>query len=88
MTEHAHGHHHHDAAGGRFRTALLLTIMILAVEVGGGALSHSLALLSDAGHVFTDLIALGIAWLATRRPVGGRMTAGRTATTAPAFSPP
>ncbi len=63
MTAHAHCHRR-DATEGTLRTAFLLTIMILAVEAAGGVLSHSLALLSDAGHVFTDLIALGIAWFA------------------------
>jgi cobalt-zinc-cadmium efflux system protein len=44
--------------------ALVLTCVVLAVELAGGLLSHSLALLSDAGHVLTDVFALGLAWFA------------------------
>ncbi|MHB1654387.1 MAG: cation diffusion facilitator family transporter [Desulfitobacteriaceae bacterium] len=39
-------------------------VIILAVEVVGGSLANSLALLSDAGHVLTDVAALGLAWFA------------------------
>src|SRR5712691_4092312 len=76
MTAPAHSHRR-DATEGTLRTAFLLTIMILAVEVAGGVLSHSLALLSDAGHVFTDLIALGIAWFA-KAQAGRPSDASRT----------
>ena len=48
----------------RLRTAFLLTIVILAVEIAGGAVARSLALFADAGHVLTDLVALGLAWFA------------------------
>jgi cobalt-zinc-cadmium efflux system protein len=61
------------------RTACALTLGILAVEVIGGLVSHSLALLSDAGHVFTDVIALGLAWFAAvqaQRPANARKTFG------------
>ncbi len=78
MTVHPHSDHDRVMEG-TLRTAFLLTIMILAVEAGGGIISHSLALLSDAGHVFTDLIALGIAWFAkvqAGRPSDGRRTYG------------
>jgi cobalt-zinc-cadmium efflux system protein len=63
-----HGRHDYgdrqDTMGGRLRTAFLLTIVILAVEIAGGALARSLALIADAGHVLTDLFALGLAWFA------------------------
>ena len=52
--------------------ALLLTIVIAVAEVGGGLLSHSLALLADAGHMVTDAGALGLSlfvlWIARRPP--------------------
>ncbi|HVA92263.1 MAG TPA: cation diffusion facilitator family transporter [Chloroflexota bacterium] len=76
------GHHHdhaHGMTGKRLRTAFLLTMVILAVELVGGILSHSLALLSDAGHVLTDIFALGLAWFATaqaERPADARKTYG------------
>lgn len=71
--------HVHGLVGSTLRTAFLLTLFILVVEVGGGVLSNSLALISDAGHVLTDLIALGLAWFAAsqaERPANVRMTYG------------
>jgi cobalt-zinc-cadmium efflux system protein len=58
---HAHGEGHAHARGGekkRLYAALFLTGTILVAEAVGGILSHSLALLSDAGHMLTDLSAL------------------------------
>jgi cobalt-zinc-cadmium efflux system protein len=52
-------------ASRRLRTAFLLSLVILTVELAGGLVSNSLALLSDAGHVLTDLFALGLAWFAS-----------------------
>ena len=63
----------------RLAQVILLTGLILIVEVVGGFLSNSLALLSDAGHVFTDFLALGLAWWAARqalRPAISQMTYG------------
>lgn len=57
--------------GAALKTALVLTSAVLLVELAGGLLAHSLALLSDAGHVLTDVFALGLAWFAveqSRRP--------------------
>jgi cobalt-zinc-cadmium efflux system protein len=76
----AAGHdHRHGMTGARLRTAFLLTVVILLVEAGAGILAHSLALLSDAGHVLTDIFALGLAWFATvqaERPADARKTYG------------
>ena len=47
-------------ADSRIRLALALTVVVLLVELVGGLLSHSLALLSDAGHVLTDIIVLAL----------------------------
>jgi cobalt-zinc-cadmium efflux system protein len=66
-------------AGQRLRWAVLLTSLILAAEVVGGVFANSLALLSDAGHLFTDLVALGLSLVAVRqvqRPSNRRMTFG------------
>src|SRR6267143_731168 len=57
------------------KKALALTCAILAIEFAGGLLSHSLALLSDAGHVLTDVFALGLAWFAVEQ---GKRPADRT----------
>lgn len=73
---HTHGH---SMTRGKLRTAFILTIAILLVELAGGLISHSLALLSDAGHVLTDLVALGLAWFATvqaERPADATNTYG------------
>ncbi|HYL07701.1 MAG TPA: cation diffusion facilitator family transporter [Candidatus Udaeobacter sp.] len=65
--------------GSRLRLALGLTLAVLIVEFSGGLLSHSLALMSDAGHVLTDVFALGLAWFAVeqaKRPADKRRTYG------------
>ena len=71
--------HAHNLTGPKLRNAFLLTALILVVELVGGFLSNSLALLSDAGHVLTDIIALGLAWFATEqatKPANARKTFG------------
>ncbi len=59
--------------------AILITGVILVAEVVGGLVSNSLALLSDAGHMFTDLLALALAyfgiWVACR-PASGKASFG------------
>ena len=50
----------------RFLIAILLTASILVVEVIGSWWTGSLALLSDAAHVFLDIFALVLSWLAIR----------------------
>ncbi len=63
----------------RMRFAVMLSAAILLAEVVGGLLANSLALLSDAGHVFTDVLALSLSWFAVRqaeRPATARMTFG------------
>ena len=59
--------------------ALVLTATFMVVEVIGGILSGSLALLADAGHMLADTMALGLAALAfrvSRRPADHRLTYG------------
>jgi cobalt-zinc-cadmium efflux system protein len=82
-TEHAEHGHRHDHRQGMakktLRLAFFLTLIILAAEITGGLLANSLALLSDAGHVFTDIFALGLAWFATaqaERPANAHNTFG------------
>jgi cobalt-zinc-cadmium efflux system protein len=65
--------------GATLKRALVLTCVILGVEFAGGLISHSLALLSDAGHVLTDVFALGLAWFAVeqaKRPADQRRSYG------------
>jgi len=59
--------------------AFLLTAAILVVEAAAGWAAHSLALLADAGHILTDVFALGMAWFAVyqaRRPADRVRTYG------------
>jgi cobalt-zinc-cadmium efflux system protein len=70
---------HLKQSGARLRLALGLTLAILLIEFAGGLLSHSLAVLSDAGHVLTDVFALGVAWFAveqSKRPADKRRSYG------------
>src|SRR6266705_2676811 len=67
MKRNAHAGHQHTykMAKQSLRVAFFLTLLILGAELIGGFLANSLALLSDAGHVVTDIFALGLAWFAT-----------------------
>jgi cobalt-zinc-cadmium efflux system protein len=79
---HSHSHSHAPAADADRRwleLALAIVVVFMALEVVGGLLAHSLALLSDAGHMVTDAAALALALVAGRlaaRPAGGRYTFG------------
>lgn len=54
-----HAEHHLDRSiAGRFKYAIILTSVTMVAEVVGGIMTNSLALLSDAAHVFLDLFAL------------------------------
>lgn len=64
---HGHGHHHHHLTGRKLAIAFFASFGILLVLAVGGVLSHSLALLADAGHVVTDIAALGLSWYATHQ---------------------
>lgn len=81
---HAHDHapphvHHHAEATPRLRLALILTATFLVAEVIGGLMSNSLALLADAGHMFTDVgaltLSLFVAWF-SRQPAAPEKTYG------------
>jgi cobalt-zinc-cadmium efflux system protein len=82
--DHGHGGHDHgltaaQAHRGRLAAVLAITLTVLVAEVVGGLLSGSFALLSDAGHMLTDAVGVGLALLATslaRRPATARRTFG------------
>jgi cobalt-zinc-cadmium efflux system protein len=77
---HSHGHTHRPAGTGvRLGWSLVATALFVIVEVVGGIRAHSLALLSDAGHNFTDAGALLLAWVGFRlqsRPADETKTYG------------
>jgi cobalt-zinc-cadmium efflux system protein len=68
--DHTHEGGHAGSAGSRNKKRLAivlgLTSSYLVVEVIGGLLSHSLALLAEAAHMFTDVAALAMAFFAIR----------------------
>jgi len=72
--------HYAQASGSRrLGWALTITCTFMLVEVAGGLISGSLALLADAGHMLTDTAALALAWFAarlTQRPTNPRRSYG------------
>src|SRR3954447_12138697 len=82
VVAHHHGHQHGvsaDVDRGKLVIALALIAGLMVVEVVSGVAAHSLALLSDAGHMLADAGAIGLSLLAirlARRPARGAMTYG------------
>ncbi|MFZ2052242.1 MAG: cation diffusion facilitator family transporter [Solirubrobacteraceae bacterium] len=83
----AHAHHGYshshaptaDSDARRLWVALALILAFMVGEVVTAVFAHSLALLSDAGHMLTDALAIGVSLLALqlmRRPAQGAMTYG------------
>jgi cobalt-zinc-cadmium efflux system protein len=85
---HDHGHSHGgppptgtaaSAYKGRLRIALAITLSVMVLEIVGGLLSGSLALIADAAHMATDAVGLAMALLAihfANRPAGLNRTLG------------
>jgi len=73
------GHTHGATSGSKFWLALAVTLTFTAVEAISGLFSHSLALISDSGHNFTDALALGLAayavWIG-KKPASAKHTYG------------
>ena len=68
-----------STARNKLAFSVVLTSSILVGELVGGYLANSLALLSDAGHVFIDILALLLSWFAlrqTEKPASHKMTFG------------
>ena len=83
--DHAHGHTHNhgaharEANRSRLAMVLCLSAIYLVAEVVGGVLTNSLALLADAGHMFSDVASLALAVVAMRvaqRPPTAQRTFG------------
>ncbi|QOV34093.1 cation transporter [Streptomyces ferrugineus] len=84
--DHGHGHSHAPATGtaaaayrGRLRVALSITLGVMVVEIVGGVVADSLALIADAAHMATDALGLGMALLAihfANRPPSATRTFG------------
>lgn len=89
MHNHSHDHHHDHGDGHthshqthlqkKFKFAVLVTFYVFLGELIGGIWSGSLALLSDAAHVMSDVCSLAISWLAihlSTRPATASRTYG------------
>jgi cobalt-zinc-cadmium efflux system protein len=85
--DHHHGHQHGHlppsapghSGGLAFPLAVALNLAFVAAEVAAGLLGHSMALLADAGHNFSDVLSLLLAWGASvlaARPPSARYTYG------------
>jgi cobalt-zinc-cadmium efflux system protein len=80
---HSHARHSHGASADADRGKLLVTLALIlgymVAEVVTGIVANSLALLSDAAHMLTDAVAIGLSLVALRlagRPAEGQMTFG------------
>jgi len=60
VSSHSHGPHDSTDNARRVKIALVLTAGFMVIELAGGLLSGSLALLADAGHMLTDTMALAL----------------------------
>lgn len=82
MSQHAHHHDHHhdhDDDHDHYFIPFALIFVFAVVEAVGSWYTGSLALLSDAGHMFSDVLALGLAWMANtmaRKPKVARHASG------------
>jgi cobalt-zinc-cadmium efflux system protein len=86
--DHAHGHHGHHHAPADFGRAFLIGIVLntafVLVEAVAGLAYGSMALVADAGHNLSDVLALALAWIAAiaaKRPPQGRFTYGYKSST-------
>jgi cobalt-zinc-cadmium efflux system protein len=59
-----HEHQHETEQASAFALPFCIILIFAFVELFGGIWTHSLALLSDAWHMFSDVFALGLAWFA------------------------
>ena len=81
---HTHAHTHSPTTGRKLQISLWITVVFIVVEFAAGIRAQSLALLSDAGHNFSDSLALALAWFAfclqskppTERKTFGYLRAG------------
>ncbi|PYP84686.1 MAG: cation transporter [Candidatus Angelobacter sp. Gp1-AA117] len=76
---HAHNHSHGEHSARVLRLSLVATFLYVVLTVVAGLRAHSLALLSEAGHNVTDLLALVLSWVAVfvqMRPPSSTKTFG------------
>jgi cobalt-zinc-cadmium efflux system protein len=74
-----HASHLSHSTTGRLALSLGITLLFVALEILAGLYANSLALLTDAAHNFTDVLALGLSWWAlwvTTKPADSGKTYG------------
>ncbi len=59
---HEHSHSHNRHGGGNIRIAFFLNLSFTVIELIGGILTNSVAIISDSVHDFGDSLSLGLAW--------------------------
>lgn len=69
---HGHSHSHGEAATKNIVLAFAMNLGFAIVELVGGLLTNSVAILSDALHDFGDSISLGVAWGLQKKSDRGR----------------
>jgi len=83
--DHSHGHSHAPADFGRaFAIGVVLNSVFVVFEATYGFLSGSMALVADAGHNLSDVLALLLAWgasIAAKKPSNARYTYGYKSST-------
>ncbi|MEH6723338.1 MAG: cation diffusion facilitator family transporter [Qipengyuania sp.] len=85
LHDHGHGHSHAPADfGNAFLIGIVLNTAFVVIEAVYGWISGSMALIADAGHNLSDVLALLLAWgasVAARRPASERFTYGYKSST-------
>ncbi len=64
---HHHHHHHHGDAGKNISIVFFLNLFFVIVEVVGGIITNSIAILSDAVHDLGDCLSLAVSWLMQKK---------------------
>jgi len=67
-----HHHSHEQEKGGNIKVAFFLNISFTIIEIIGGILTNSVAILSDALHDLGDSLSLGLAWYFEKKAKKGR----------------
>ena len=62
--EHQHAHNNDIKLGNAFKLGITINIIFVIAEATAGFLSNSMALVADAGHNFSDVLALAFSWIA------------------------
>ncbi len=69
---HSHSHHNNNVADKNISMAFILNAVFVIIELIGGILTNSIAIMSDAFHDFGDCLSLATAWSLQRKSRRGR----------------